>query len=268
MFLLCSILFLSADTNAINDTKAQSTNVYSLKIQGFTWNKDTLNIIVVPPGNVSWWDPTYLDSALHAIGQWNEAINYFSSNYSDYSYLSAVNLKATVSNEALSGFDIYVNWTEFPLANTSSEIGLETTISQNNVILNCNISLATHTAHGDSLTEGDMQNVALHELGHSLGLGHCNYSYDTMSADYTLLSPPRLISTLDIYGVATIFGWLQNSFNFYPVNAWLNSPAVILPPNIPYTRFTCVFSRCYSSNACQQSSYRIAGFAVRVIYSP
>ena len=234
LLFLSALVFLLVNTSLISGVQGQSGVNYSLDIQGLAWNRTTLNIMVVTPNNESWWNPIYLNSTLRAIGQWNEAITYFASNYTQYSYISSVKMQTTVSNVALSGFDIYLNYTQFPLANTSNEIGLETWTSQANEILNSNISLATHTSHGDSLTDGDMQNVALHELGHSLGLGHCNYTGDTMYPAYTLLSPPRLISTLDVYGVATVFAWLQYSITFAPVNAWLQAGPVMLPPDIPY----------------------------------
>ena len=231
---LSALVFLLVSTSLISGVQVQSGINYSLEIQGLAWNRTTLNIMVVTPSNESWWNPVYLNSTLRAIGQWNEAISYFASNYSQYSYISSVKMQTIVSNVALSSFDVYLNYTEFPLANTSNEIGLETWTSQANEILYSNISLATHTSHGESLTDGDMQNVALHELGHSLGVGHCNYTGDTMYPAYTLLSPPRLISTLDVYGVATVFAWLQYSTPFAPVNAWLQAGPLMLPPDIPY----------------------------------
>ena len=205
-----------------------------LEIQGLAWDTTTLNILVMPPGNVSWWNSSFLDSAFRAIGQWNEAISDFASNYSQYGYLSNLKLQYTVSNQVIPGFDIYLNWTESPLANTSNEIGLEVSNSQNNIFINATISLAAHASHGEPLTDEDMQNIALHELGHSLGLGHTNSSSDVMYPDYTLLSPLRLISTLDVFGVAHVFAWMQYSFNFNPVSDWLPNNPVTLPPNIPY----------------------------------
>ena len=62
-----------------------------------------------------------------------------------------------------------------------------------------------------------MQNVALHELGHSLGLGHSNYTGDLMYAVYTMgIHRLKSISTLDVYGVATLFAWETNSTDILP----------------------------------------------------
>ncbi len=227
-------MLLSAGTVVINQAQAQNQSNDFLEIQGIAWDQTTINILVITPNNESWWSPIYTNSALRAIGQWNEAIHYFASNYSDYAYLSNLKLQSTVSNASITGFDIYLNWTDSPLKSSSNEIGLETSTILDNAIINCNISLAAHTSHGDPLTDGDMQNIALHELGHSLGLGHSNYTGDVMYPVYTLLSPPRYVSTLDVYGVATTFAWMSNSVSFYPVNQWLQNTPVTLPPNIPY----------------------------------
>jgi hypothetical protein len=102
------------------------------------------------------------------------------------------------------------------------------------VIINGTINLVTHTSHGEALTEIDLQNIALHELGHSLGLGHCNTSADLMYSLYSIGGPAEAVSALDTYGVAKVFGWMKNSSSFYPVNGWLNENTVTLPASITY----------------------------------
>jgi hypothetical protein len=184
--------------------------------------------------NESWWDPVDLNTALRAIGQWNDAIDAFALNHTDFSYLSTLRIQPTVSNETLPGFDIYINWTESPLGG-ADEVGLTQLFpNYEGTITNCTVIFAAHTYHGDSLNEGDMQNVALHELGHSLGLGHSNYTGDVMYAYYTLGGSPKEVSTLDVYGVATLFAWEQNSTVFLPENDWLKVNSVILPSDTAY----------------------------------
>jgi hypothetical protein len=130
---------------------------------------------------------------------------------------------------------MYINWTDSSLSNASDDVGLSRIItSSDDTIINCTINLAVHNNHGETLNEVDAQNVALHELGHSLGLGHCNYTGDLMYPSYTLQSPAKDISTLDVYGVAAVFAWEVNSSNFYPVSGWLKENSVILPSYITY----------------------------------
>jgi hypothetical protein len=99
-------------------------------------------------------------------------------------------------------------------------------------ITNCTVNLAVHTLHGDTLNEGDMQNVALHELGHCLGLRHSNYTGDLMYSLYTIGSPAEDVSTLDVYGMATVFAWKTDSVTFFPVNNLVNK--VVLPTGVTY----------------------------------
>jgi predicted Zn-dependent protease len=213
--------------------QGQNQENYSLQLQGFVWNHSTLNALVVTADNESWWEPSFLNTSLRAIGQWNEAIATFAANNSDYSYLSDLNIQPTVSNITQPGYDIYVSWRETSFSITSDEVGLsQISANYQKTIINCTINLAAHTHHGNTLNEGDMQNVAIHEFGHSLGLAHSNYTGDLMYSQYTTESPAESVSTLDVYGVAVVFAWKTNTDTFYPVKNLANQ--VILPASITY----------------------------------
>jgi len=227
---LIAVLVIAFDVVWLSPpVQAQTTDHYRLDVQGAAWNRTTLSALLVPPYNESWWNPLYLNAALRAIGQWNDAIAGFASNYSDYSYLSSVNIQPVTMNRSQPNFDIYINWTQFPPSADNSEVGLTKTFADNShTMINSTISLATHTSHGDA------QNIALHELGHGLDLGHSNYTSDLMYPTYTLRSGAKFVSTLDCYGVAAIFAWLQNPAWFYPVDRWLSQNYVILPSSITF----------------------------------
>ena len=235
LFLWISSLVLAACFISNSVVQAQSSDKYSLQLQGFVWSRSTLNALVVAADNESWWNTNYLNITLRAIGQWNDAITAFALNYSDFAYLSSLRIQPTVSNESQPGFDIYVSWIESPLSNTTDEVGLSKIYpNYQSTIINCTVSLAVHTNHGAALNEGDMQNIALHELGHSLGLGHSNYTGDLMYSLYTMGSSAEGISSLDVYGVATIFASELNTTNFYPISGRLKENFVILPTTIAY----------------------------------
>ena len=235
-FLLVASLFLAAFLVCGNNgVWAESQDKYSLQLQGLVWNHATLRALIITADNESWWTNTYLDSAVRAVGQWNDAIATFAENYSEFSYMSNVRIQTSISNVSISGFDIYVDWTKSPLSSSTDEIGVsQISADYRSTIINCTVSLAAHSNHGDPLNEGDMQNVALHELGHSLGLGHSNVTSDLMYAFYTRQSGPEYVSTLDAYGVATLFAWNQNGFIFYPIDEWLFENSVVLPSDIAY----------------------------------
>ncbi len=234
VYLLClSLLFTAGICNTAQAQEQQEQ--YFLELQGFTWNQTTIRSLIVTSENESWWNPIFVNATVRAVNIWSDAIQFFAINYSDFSYLSNLKLESAVSNETLPGFDIYFTWTESPLRNTTDEVGLARTVTNAfNVVVNCTINLVAKTNHGYALSEGDIQNVALHEFGHSLGLGHSNYTGDLMFPMYTLRGSNQGISTLDVYGVATVFQWIPNPSEFFPVNRWLQRTVINLPSDIPY----------------------------------
>jgi len=234
LFLLCSGLFLAIGIFEINPAQVQNQNTYHIALEGSTWNRTILRILLTTPNHASWWNPSYLNDTLRAIGQWNEAIQYFASNFTGYAFLSIVKFEPSVSSQIQPGFNIYLNWTENELGNTEDIGGLTTTTEQGNVVINCSINLATHSQVGIPFFDSDMQNIALHELGHTLGILCTNNTGEIMTPLYSPPSSAKLISTMDVYGVASAFSWITSFNSFYPVNKWLPSQPVILPSNIPY----------------------------------
>jgi predicted Zn-dependent protease len=184
---------------------------YVLALQGSTWDHPNITILIVPAYDKSWWNPGYLNSSLHAISEWNGALSYFASNHSDFAYLSKLRMTAQVSNSTIEGFDAYISWIE-QFENVTCEAGLSRTtyLPTTNVITKNEITLSAYDCRGNVLSETDEQNVALHELGHCLGLGHANYTDDLMYYAYSLGGSVRPISTLDAYGVGTVFRWMPS----------------------------------------------------------
>jgi predicted Zn-dependent protease len=209
--------------------EAQAQTQYSINLQGLTWNHSTISVLVVPQDNASWWMPSYLNATLRAISEWDNAIVYFASNYSNFAYLSNLRMIPTISHAMNSGFDVYISWIETPLNTSSNELGdTQNVYEQPYTIIKSTITLAAEDSQGYVLNEFDMQNVALHELGHCLGLGHTSYSGDVMYPDYTPKQTVEALSTLDLYGVSTVFQWMSRSSQFNPVSS------VTLLSNIPY----------------------------------
>ncbi len=232
---LCILLVLSFVVAVIELDSVQAQTQYSLDLQRITWSHSTLRVLVTPPNNEYWWNPSYLNATLRAISQWNHAITDFGSNYTQFEYLTKVRLISTLGTTSDSDFDVYISWTETP-PSAADEIGYTSTLYTvpSRMIVNSTIALSAKTTQGYVLSEVDMQNIALHELGHSLGLGHCSYGEDIMYPRYTLnplFQNVQALSTLDLFGVSTVFQWVSNSASpqYVPQQA-----SVALPSSITY----------------------------------
>jgi predicted Zn-dependent protease len=213
-------------------TVAQLKSEYVLALQGSTWDHSTITVLIVAAYNESWWNPAYLNASLRAISEWNGALSYFASNNSDFDYLSRLRMTAQVSNVTENGFDEYISWIE-QFGNETCEAGLSRTtyMPTTNLITKNEITLSAYDCRGNILSETDEQNVALHELGHCLGLGHANYTDDLMYYAYSLGGSVRAISTLDTYGVGTVFRWMAYSQEYSPDNQGQPVYSVSLTPS-------------------------------------
>ncbi len=214
--------------------EAETNSNYQLALEGPTWDHSEITIRVIPQYGKPWWNPSYLNATLNAIDQWNEAFTYFASNNTDYAYLSDIMLIPQVSNSTTIVYDTFLSWIE-QFGNTTEDAGLTTTMYTSlGAIDNSTMILAAYDVYGDTLSEVDMQNVALHELGHVFGLGHSNDSGDAMYYDYVLDSPVRALSTLDVYGVATVFRWMNISPQYNRDNQQQAIYSVTLPSSVEY----------------------------------
>jgi predicted Zn-dependent protease len=201
-----------------------------MTVEGTTWGHSSLRVLIVQPANQSWWRTLYLNASLHAIDEWNSAVLIYASNYSGFSYISDLEMIPTVSLSMKPAFDIYVSWIESSSGLSESELGQSRTMYQGHTVINNSVILSTrHLDDSYNFSEADMQNIALHELGHSLGLGHSNATEDIMYPILTLKQDAIAISTLDLYAISKVFGWMNGTEPIYPQNTLVG-----LPSNISY----------------------------------
>ena len=219
---------------AVRQTEAQTE--YAIDIRGYTWNHSTISVSIFPRENESWWEPSYLNATLRGIAQWNDVIQEFASNHTEFSYLSRISLVPTITHEVASGFDIYIGW----IAECESEatIGQSRAIVKSPCIMIDNtVCLAAKAPSGHVMTEIDMQNIVVHELGHTFGLYHCSYSGDVMYSTVHYRETVKPLSSLDLYVLSQIFEWMSNSTQFTSLNTCPQESSVTLPSNISYYHF-------------------------------
>lgn len=217
-------------------TVSKAQEKISLDITGYTWDHSNISACIYPQSNESWWVPSYLNATLRAIAQWNDAIYEFGSGNTDFSFLTKIRIVPIISQEEKPGFDIYISWVD--KCEDETRIGQSTpTIVSPCIITRNKVCLASSAPSGHVMSEVDMQNIALHELGHTLGLSHCSNPGDVMYYQVPYLDTVKELSSLDLYAVCTIFEWLSNSTQ--PSSAYFcpQDSSITLPSTINYYYF-------------------------------
>jgi hypothetical protein len=228
-FVIICIVLLVSGTFSIAHAQSDTP---SIDLAGFRWYKTNLYALTVTNESQSWWQTYFVSLTQRAVTQWNQAFQYFSSNFTDYAYMGSINIVLNISNQTLPGYDIYINFSESLSIGGNDALGLTTTVPYPNGTLQESIVNLSSKSGNVDLTNSNQRDVCVHELGHALGLGHSNSSADLMYPYYDLYSSGESISTLDLYGLATCFSWLT-----LPINTPANNPLpqfVVLPQNLSY----------------------------------
>jgi len=209
---------------------------YSIDVQGYTWDHSTISISILPQENETWWEPSYHNATLHGIAQWNDAIQDFASKYPDFSYISNLHLVPTISYELVPGFDIYMKWrAECDCEDTIGETS--TTTKYPCTIVNNTVLLSAKAPSGHIMTESNMQNIVVHEIGHAFGLSHSNYSSNIMYATVDYKETVKPVSSLDLYAISQIFDWMSNSTQLNSSIMCPEKSVLTMPSSISYVHF-------------------------------
>jgi hypothetical protein len=173
----------------------------------------------------NWALPSYAVVVREAVDDWVKSIWNYTQTYNGTSLPTIDYLYYVSDVNSTDHYDVVISFTSDKMPPTSNTVGLT----------NCSWNAVTHTpiapitinitTFSGTATDLFVKNVAMHEFGHALGLGHAS-SANTLNGPELMYSTSLINevvypSTLDVYGLMNLYNgkFGQN---------------VQLPPSIPY----------------------------------
>jgi predicted Zn-dependent protease len=219
MFLLAVVLYTNFASIA---ARTVSADTYYIPLEDFRWTRFPLRVYV---DMNEWSIPEYAVGVREALDSWVKSIWNYTQAYNDTS-LSMINYVFYVSNvNATQNYDVYFTFTADKMPPDSNTVGLTTykwDAFTHEPISPITINITTYSGGVSSFF---VKNVAMHEFGHALGLGHAGQAntWNGPELMYYASSKNQVIfpSTLDVYGLTRLYAgdFGQN---------------VQLPPYLPY----------------------------------
>jgi len=193
----------------------------AIALEEFRWTSFPLNVYV----DINRWTlPDYAVAVREALDSWVKSTSNYTQTYNVS--LPVINYVFYVSNVNATGhYDVTFTFTPENMPPNSNTVGL-TMYSWNSIthtpIAPITINVTTSSA---TASKQFVKNVAMHEFGHALGLGHAD-SPNTLNGPelmYYTSSKTEVVypSTLDIYALTSLY---DNKF----------SQNITLPANVPY----------------------------------
>jgi len=192
---------------------------YIIQLEAFRWNSFPLKVLV----DMNQWSiPDYAAAVHESLQGW--ILSIWSYNQTGYKTLRSISYAFYLSNvNSTTDYDVLVTFTSNEIS--PNVVGLTTSRwnpATHEPIPPITINITTYSKTANHLF---VRNIAMHEFGHALGLGHA--SSQTTTDGPELMYPQSTVnkvvypSTLDLYGLTVLY---QGSFG-QPVQ---------LPASIPY----------------------------------
>jgi hypothetical protein len=202
--LITMVLFFSCIIPLGRPAALQSTA--SIALEEFRWTHFPIKVLV---DMNQWTQPDYAVAVREALDSWVMSIWNYTNTYNDTT-LSAINYLYYLSNvNSTINYDVFITFTADIIPPGPSTVGLTTyswDLTTRQPVPPITINVTTYSGSANSLFVKD---VAMHEFGHALGLGHAS-SQNTLNGPelmYYASSKNEVVypSTLDIYGLTQVY---------------------------------------------------------------